>query len=223
MIFVSWDHMFTIAYANDIDWSAWSSGPRQHSMRGLPGGDVTKIIASLRRMRGNDLRYILQYLKDVYFSLNFFLVIFLDTFCITMNGWFYSTASMQIAKTAEAAVLLGEGTQGDIPPSDPFWPSVIPFVDSTAPLLDASPQVGPPLALGSLDQCCWLVRNAFCWFPGIFSHHLPSSSGVPATDMLATTFLVSAPENVKWRNHMPAPQVWSNSWIVACYLLGMLW
>ena len=86
--FLSWDHMFTIAYANDIDWSAWSSGPRQHSIRGLPGGDVTKIIGSFRRMRGNDLRYILQHLKDVYFSLNFFLVIFLDTFCITMNVWF---------------------------------------------------------------------------------------------------------------------------------------
>ena len=27
---------------------------------------------------------------------------------------------MQIAKTAEAAVLLGEGTQDDIPPSDPM-------------------------------------------------------------------------------------------------------
>ena len=39
---------------------------------------------------------------------------------MTMNGLLYTTASAQIGKTAQAAVLLGEGTQDDIAPSDPL-------------------------------------------------------------------------------------------------------
>ena len=71
-------------------------------------------------MRGNDSRYILQHLKDVYFSLNFFLGHLLR-YVLYHHEWVVLVSGICAnCKTAEAAVLLAGGTQGDIASSDPL-------------------------------------------------------------------------------------------------------
>ena len=99
----------------------------------------------------------------------------------------------------------------------------MPCVDSTAPLLDASPQAGAPLVLGSLDHWSRLVRNAFCWSPGIFSHHLRSSSGVSTIFILLGTFLMFVSQNDRWRAISASASPGVIFVFQHCNLFFMLW